>query len=128
MPFTFIQIHICARAHCLTAYNCPCALGCPSVPGYTVTPGMDHPGDDIAYVPNMCMIDLAPNCTATPGCVAFNWQPDGTMGWLKTQASMSPVRDTSNLTCFYVKTGKGWIGAIAAKWGVKGKGGGPAGG
>ena len=63
--------------------------GCPAVPGYTTTPSMDHPGDSITHLPSTCMFDLAPACTATPGCVSFNWKPDGSWGFLKSATSGS---------------------------------------
>ena len=88
--------------------------GCPAVPGYTATPAMDHPEDSITHLPSTCMFDLATACTATPGCVSFNWKPDGSWGFLKSATSGSLAIDssTANTPCFYVKSGRHWAGKV----------------
>lgn len=64
---------------------------------------MDHSGDDLAQHPNTSPVILASLCANLTNCVAFNWQPDGSSGWLKSGASadesMNPLENPQ--ICFY---------------------------
>jgi hypothetical protein len=71
---------------------------CPTPSGFTLAPGMDVVGNDIACNPlgTNTPGDLASRCQATAGCVAFNihQQPGGVPNYC-LKSARSPVSDQS---------------------------------
>ena len=92
--------------HKPTLHPPPHASGdCPAVSGYTMFPGADHPEDDIVQVPAGSSPDtMAAACDALPGCLSFNWAPDGHLGWLKA-ATTPTLPNVGSSTCYYVRSG-----------------------
>ncbi|PNG99646.1 hypothetical protein TSOC_014572 [Tetrabaena socialis] len=65
---------------------------CQQISGYTMTPDMDHNGDDIGQ-----SLDVLDKCNADSTCKGFN-----SAGWYKRVVSPT---STFTGTCFYTKIG-----------------------
>ena len=72
--------------------------------GYSLAVGVDHGGDDISCSNGQSISQLAGSCSADASCRAFNVYNNQQSGCTKRAAG--PV-DTSNVQCFYTKTGGG---------------------
>ncbi|GIM09172.1 hypothetical protein Vretimale_13045 [Volvox reticuliferus] len=67
---------------------------CRDIGGYTVTPDVDHDGDDISVG------GTVNNCTSDAACVAFSTSNGGTLGSSKRSAAPLVAKPGN---CFYVK-------------------------
>ncbi|PNH07093.1 hypothetical protein TSOC_006482 [Tetrabaena socialis] len=69
--------------------------GCQQINGYTLTPNVDHSGDDISRASSVA--DAANKCNTDATCKGFNSD-----GWYKR--SVSPTTAAANGYCFYTKS------------------------